>query len=146
VLLSRLALGGLFIFAAYMKLKSPQAFAISVKAFDVIDASADHLNILITFVVPWTEMIAGVVLVLGLWARAAAMVLSAMLVVFIAGIASVIYRNMDVTCGCFGKFEWPCMGKLGMCQIGRDAAMLLMGLLVVWKGPGPLAIDRESTR
>jgi hypothetical protein len=69
-----------------------------------------------------------------------------MLVVFIAGIGSVLYRHMDVSCGCFGKFEWPCKGPLGWCQIGRDLAMLAMGLLVVVKGPGPVAIDRESTR
>lgn len=146
VILCRLALGGLFIFAAYMKLKSPQSFAISVKAFDIFDASTDHLTILTTFVVPWTEMVAGVLLVIGLWTRASALVLSAMLVVFIAGITSVLYRKMDVACGCFGKFEWPCRGNLGMCQIGRDLVMLAMGVVVVLKGPGPLAIDRQSNR
>jgi uncharacterized membrane protein YphA (DoxX/SURF4 family) len=146
VLTCRVALGGLFVFAAWMKLSGPQAFADSVLAFKIIPESADHLSTLTTFVVPWTEMVAGVALILGLWARSAALVLSAMLVVFIAGIGSVLYRHMDVSCGCFGKFEWPCTGPLGWCQIGRDLAMLAMGLLVVLKGPGPLAIDRESTR
>jgi uncharacterized membrane protein YphA (DoxX/SURF4 family) len=146
VLLTRIVLGGLFVFAACMKLASPQAFAISVKAFDLIDRSADHLTILTTFAVPWTEMIAGTVLILGLWARAAAFVLSALLLIFIVGIASVLYRHMDVACGCLGKFEWPCRGNLGFCQIGRDVVMLAMGLLVILKGPGPLAIDRESKR
>jgi uncharacterized membrane protein YphA (DoxX/SURF4 family) len=146
VLPSRLILGGLFVFAAWMKLSNPQAFADSVLAFKIIPEKAEHLSTLTTFVVPWIEMIAGVMLIVGLWARAAALVLSLMLVVFIVGIASVLYRHMDVSCGCFGKFEWPCRGNLGYCQIGRDVAMLAMGLIVVARGPGPLAIDRESNR
>jgi uncharacterized membrane protein YphA (DoxX/SURF4 family) len=146
VLTCRVVLGGLFIFAAYMKLKDPQAFADSVLAFKIIPDTADHLTTLTTFIVPWTELVAAIVLILGLWARAGALVLSLMLVAFIVGISSVLYRHMDVSCGCFGRFEWPCRGNLGWCQIGRDVAMLAMGLLVVLKGPGPLAIDRESSR
>jgi putative oxidoreductase len=152
VLTCRVALGGLFVFAAWLKLSGPQAFADSVLAFKIIPESADHLTTLTTFVVPWTEMVAGVALILGLWARSAALVLSLMLVVFMAGIGSVVYRNavlhqgIDTHCGCFGRFEWPCTDKVGGCQIGRDLAMLAMGVLVVLKGPGPLAIDRESTR
>jgi uncharacterized membrane protein YphA (DoxX/SURF4 family) len=146
VLTCRVALGGLFVFAAWMKLSNPQSFADAVLAFKIIPDTADHLTTLTTFIVPWTEMVAGVLLILGAWARSAALVLSVMLAVFIVGIGSVLYRHMDVSCGCFGKFEWPCKGNLGMCQIGRDALMLAMGLLVVFRGPGPFAIDKESER
>jgi len=143
VLPARLALGALFIFAAYVKLSNPQHFALSVAAFKLLP---DHLAVLVTFVVPWTELVAGVALVVGLWARSAAFLLALVLAVFMAGIGSVLYRQMDVECGCFGKFEIPCTGKVGVCHLARNGVLILLALVVMIWGPGPLAVDRESTK
>ena len=67
--------------------------------------------------------------------------------VFIAAITSVLLRpGIDTKCGCFGKFEWPCGETVGVCQLFRDLVMLAMAVFLMVKGPGPLAIDRESTK
>jgi uncharacterized membrane protein YphA (DoxX/SURF4 family) len=142
----RIVLGGLFILAGALKLSDPQAFANAVLAFKIIPApSGDRLVVLTTYIVPWTELIAGVCLLLGLWARASALVIALMLVVFIGGIVSVLARpGMDTKCGCFGKFEWPCGDKVGVCQLLRDLVMLAMAAFLVARGPGRLAIDRNA--
>ena len=75
VLLFRVLLGGLFIFAAVMKLSSPAAFALAIAAFKIIPEHADHLTKLAAYAVPWIELTCGVCLILGLWARSAALVL-----------------------------------------------------------------------
>lgn len=142
----RLILGGLFIFAGVMKLRDPQSFAFSVMAFDLFPSHADHAAKLAAFVVPWTEVLAGALLVVGLWSRAAALVIALMLAAFIAGIASVLYRGLNVTCGCFGKFEVPCTGPIGTCHLVRNSIMLVAALLILWKGPGALTIDREPAK
>lgn len=150
LLIVRVALGAMFVFAAWMKLKNPQAFADAVLAFKVFEG-ADHLAVLTTFVVPWMEMICGVLLIVGLWSRAAAIALCVQLLVFTGGIISVLVRKMDVTCGCFGEYEWPCSGPVSMCHVGRNTVLLIgMGLLA-WRGGGVVGLDglrwrRRTTR
>lgn len=144
VLLARLILGGLFIFAGVIKVTDVQGFAFSVKAFEIVPAQAEHLIKMLAFVLPWTELVIGVCLVLGLWTRAAALLLSAILLAFVGGIISVVVRDLNVTCGCFGKYEIPCQGPIGVCHIARNAVLMLIALFVVWKGPGSLALDKQS--
>jgi uncharacterized membrane protein YphA (DoxX/SURF4 family) len=141
VLVARVFLGALFIFAAVMKLSNPQSFAEAINAFKILP---DHLVVLATFVVPWIEAVLGVALILGLWTRSAALVLSLLLVAFIAALVSVLDKG--ITCSCFGKFEIPCSGPVGWCHVIRNTVLLALAALVVAKGPGSLAIDRESTK
>lgn len=145
VLPCRVILGGLFVFAGVLKLMNPQLFQQSIAAFKV-PGLPGHLEILLTFVVPWCEITAGAALLLGVWTRSAALMLSTLLLGFISLIASVLIRGMDVKCGCFGKFEIPCTGPVGPCHLIRNSVLLALGLVVVFFGPGPLAIDRESTK
>lgn len=140
LLIVRVALGALFVFAAWMKLRNPQAFADAVLAFKIF-GSADHLVVLTTFVVPWLEMICGLLLVAGLWSRAAALALLAQLLVFTAGIVSVLVRKMDVTCGCFGEYEWPCVGAVSGCHVLRNSVLLLAAGLLAWRGGGVIGLD-----
>ncbi|CAG0975521.1 thiosulfate dehydrogenase [quinone] large subunit [Phycisphaerales bacterium] len=142
-LLTRLLLGGLFLFAAYVKLRNPVIFRQGVDAFKILP---EHLSILAAYVVPWTELVAGVLLVLGLWARSAALVIGTMLVAFIAAMVSVLYRGIDAHCSCFGKFEIPCEGPVGWCHLVRNGVLVGLAVIVVAIGPGTLAMDRESTK
>lgn len=142
-LLARLVLAGLFALAAWAKLGDAQSFAFSVKAFEVLP---DHLAVLATFVIPWLEALCAALLLLGLWARPAALLLSGQLLVFIAGIGSVLWRGMSVTCGCFGKLDPFCSGPLGWCNIAQNAVLLTLSLLVLAAGPGYLAADRRPRR
>ncbi len=140
----RLLLGGLFVFAGVMKLDQPQAFADAIKGFKVFEGSREFMIPLMSFVLPWTEVLAGALLILGLWARGATLVIMALLGAFILGVVSVILRGIDTKCSCFGKIEWPCEGGVGWCQVVRNSVMLAMALPILIWGPGPLAIDRES--
>jgi uncharacterized membrane protein YphA (DoxX/SURF4 family) len=143
LLVLRAALGALFLVAAYVKLSDPQGFSESVKAFKILP---DHLAQLATFVVPWTEAVCGVCLVLGLWTRSAAGVVTALLLVFIAGIVSVLWRGLSVHCGCFGKLQPFCSGPLGACNILQNAVMALVGFTLLAWGGGLMSLDRRTVR
>lgn len=139
LLLLRLALGGMFIFASFLKLSDPQGFSESVKAFKLLP---DHLVQLATFAVPWTELLCGVALILGFWSRASAAVITGLLLAFIAGIVSVLARGLSVHCSCFGKLQPFCTGPVGACNIIQNTVLSVVGLVVVMWGGGLLSLDR----
>ena len=141
--LLRLALGGLYVFAGVIKLQGPLDFSTSVMAFKILP---DHLAQLATFAIPWTEVICGVALLAGWWARASALVLAVLTGIFIAGIASVLERGLSVNCGCFGKLSPFCKGPLGSCNLVQNAIILIAAFVVCIGGPGRLAIDNALVR
>ncbi len=152
-LVCRVTIGGLFVLAALAKLMpagkhdiagrvvetvGPQQFFFSIRAFEILP---DHLARLGTFAIPWTEGLAGLFLIFGLWTRAAAWMLSAALGAFIAAIISALQRDLSVSCGCFGSFKLFCGDVLGWCNVWQDAVMLALALVPALFGPGFLAID-----
>lgn len=138
----RLALAGLFGVAAVLKLANPQEFAFAIKAFEMVDPDrASHVLVMLAFGIPWAELIVAVLLLLGLWTRASATLLSLLLVAFTAGLLSVIARGIDTDCACFGDKDFFCEGGVGWCHIARNAVMLAASFLLVWRGGGLVAVD-----
>ncbi|MBL9032709.1 MAG: DoxX family protein [Phycisphaerae bacterium] len=141
-LVLRVVLGGVFIFAASIKLGDPQGVSEGIQAFRV-PGMPDHLIILGSYVLPWTELFAGVALVLGLWTRASALAIAAMLALFIAMVYSIIAREIHAECGCFGKFRLLCEAKkMGWCKVVENSTMLAMALSLVAFGGGRFGLDR----
>ena len=143
----RLALGGLFCLAAVSKLQDPQTFAEAIKAFQVVDhVRLGHLVATAAFVIPWVELVAGVMLILGLWTRAASLTIGLALLAFIAGLVSVIARGLDASCACFGNLNLFCGKAVGACQVIRNTVMLLPAFYLAWRGSGRLCLDALACR
>jgi uncharacterized membrane protein YphA (DoxX/SURF4 family) len=143
----RVGLGGLFCLAAFKKLQDPQSFAEAIKGFRVVDHN--QLGSLIStgaFVIPWVEMIAGVLLILGLWSRASALAIGLALLAFIAGLVSVIARGIDASCSCFGDLNLFCSSAVGWCQVIRNLLLMVPAAYLVWRGGGLVALDRFAAR
>lgn len=142
--IARLVVGGLFVFAASMKMGMPQEFVESVLAFKIFEGHKplpDHLATLAAFAIPWTELICGVLLLLGLWARSAALVLGVLLMTFIVALVLVLRLPGPIECGCFGKFEIPCGKIVGPCHVVRNCVLLALTGLIVWGGAGKVSVD-----
>ncbi len=139
----RVGLGGLFAYAAWTKINNVQAFAFSIKGFKIVDADTHgHLIISAAYTMPWVEMIAGVLLVLGLWTRAATLTIGLMLIFFIAALLHVIFSpEVDADCSCFGDMNLVCDAAVGWCQVIRDIVMLIPVVYLLWRGGGILALD-----
>lgn len=139
----RVALGGIFMFAAYNKIPAVQSFAEAIKGFRVVDAETHpELIIIAAFVIPWFELLAGLMLVLGLRARSAALGLGLLLILFIAGLLNVIFGNIDADCSCFGDTKFPCGSTVGWCQVIRNVVLLIPAAYLLWRGPGRVSLDR----
>lgn len=98
VMLLRIALGGVFIYAAIPKIADPVAFAGSVAAYRILPY---FWNYVAAAVLPFLELICGVLLVLGIRVRTGALIIGALNLVFMLALASAIVRGLDIDCGCF---------------------------------------------
>ncbi len=100
--LFRLIVGGVFIWAGSLKIADPLGFAQSIQNYQ---AFPRPLVFLIAVVLPWVEVLAGAFLILGLWRRSSALLLSLLLFGFIALVAFALLRGIDTSCGCFGSLS-----------------------------------------
>jgi uncharacterized membrane protein YphA (DoxX/SURF4 family) len=141
--ISRFVLGGLFLAAGLMKIQDPQSFLFAINGFKLLPP---HLAYTMAFVIPCVEIIAGGMLVVGLWSRAAAVVLAGLLFAFILGIVNVLANGYDTKCSCFGEVEWPCPPEVGTCQIVRNCLMMLAAVPVLVWGAGKLSVDHVLER
>jgi uncharacterized membrane protein YphA (DoxX/SURF4 family) len=79
---------------------------------------------------PWLELVIGACLLLGLWTRASALLVSILMVVFIIAFASAKARGLNISCGCFEVGQAHGASSLILVLL-RDAAFLGAGLLLV---------------
>jgi len=128
----RIVVGGLFLWAASTKVPDMAKFAEEVANYRLLPAA---LVPAVAAMVVGIEIVAGVLLVVGAWARPAAIVVSGMLGVFILGIAQALARGIDLKCGCFGGEE-----AASWLTVVRDLAILAPALAVAIGGPGRLAL------
>lgn len=128
----RLVLGGLFIYAGAVKVVAPLDFAQDIRNYRLVGQS---LSFIAAVILPWLEILAGAALILGVWRRGAALVVSGLLVFFIVLTAVTMLRGLDVDCGCFGSLS----RKSGWGVILEDLGMLAMGLVLLFsaKRDGP---------
>ncbi len=97
-LISRLAIGGMYIIASYYKIIEPASFAKSIWQYHMVPGMLINL---IALILPWLELIIGVAIIVGWAYRGAVLWANLMLVVFIVALGSTIARGIDIDCGCF---------------------------------------------
>ena len=128
LLVFRLTLGGLFVYAGIFKVLDPLDFAQNIRNYRLVGQS---LSFIAAVVLPWLEILAGLALAAGIWKRVSALIISGLLVFFILLTLVTILRGLDVDCGCFGALS----RKSGFGVILEDLGMLFMGLCLLFS-PG----------
>lgn len=96
--LCALGIGGLFIYASIDKILNPHAFARIVYNYAILP---DVLIYPFALFLPWVESIAGFFLIISVFRRTSAIMLSSLLGVFIIAIAFNLIRGLNFDCGCF---------------------------------------------
>jgi len=127
----RLVVGGVFIYASLDKLAHPGAFATAISHYRLVPFSLLHAS---AHLLPVTEMVVGLALVLGIWRRGAALVAAFLTTVFMAAITSALVRGLDISCGCFNTDGGH---GVGLDLLWRDGILLLMCLwILLARNPG----------
>ena len=97
--LTRLILGVVLIWAGAAKVTSPALSARAVRAYQILPYD---LAGYVGYALPVVEVLVGLLLVIGLFTRASAVVGGLLMVAFIIGISSAWARGLSIDCGCFG--------------------------------------------
>jgi len=143
-LLARLVLGGVLLVAGYLKLVDLDGAVRSVVAYDLFDYEVAKF---IGLTLPVLEVAVGVLLILGLLTRAAGFGGTALMVVFVAGIASAWARGLSIDCGCFGTGGPVAPGATRYLEeIVRDIALAAAGAWLLVRPRTPVSVDTLLTR
>jgi len=126
-LVLRLVLGMVFLVAAADKVANAEAFARSIANYRLLPVEVVNL---VALVLPWLELLVGLMLVVGLRVRAAAVIASGLLLVFTVALVSALVRGLDIHCGCFSQ---TAAERIGWGRVIEDVLLLAAAVvLVVW--------------
>ena len=120
-LLLRVALGAVFIYAAWTKLRTPwELFAMSIDSYQLLPLKAVEL---VARTLPWFELLVGMLLIAGFWLRSAAAAATLLLALFFSLMVRAYAKGMEINCGCFGPGE-----IISWKTLLRDGSMLAAAL------------------
>lgn len=97
-LLSRLVIGGVFVYASLYKIVEPGSFAKSIWYYHMVPGGLINL---LAICLPWLELLAGMGLLFGVLYRGSVLSVNLMTLMFMIALASAISRGLSIDCGCF---------------------------------------------
>ncbi len=151
VLLARLAVGAMFIYTALAKLRDPHEFVKAVNLYHFWPIDPPYYLNLTGILVPYIELVCGVVLILGLFRRGAALLFAGMLVFFtwmvtarawwmyhhpLPGVAYNWFCDVRLDCGCGTGEQYICR------KLAENIALFLGSLLALFSASDRFGLDR----
>lgn len=125
VLCLRIGFGILLIAASIDKIAKPLAFAQAVENYRVVGEALAYWT---AVSIPYLELLTGMLLIFGLWIRAAAWINSLLMCLFLILVIQAHARGLDISCGCFRMEE---ASKIGFSKIAQNMAFALFSLLLL---------------
>jgi uncharacterized membrane protein YphA (DoxX/SURF4 family) len=137
--LVRLVLAGIFLAAGGLKAVDPQSSVAAVRAYALLPPA---LETAVGWGLPFLEIALGLLLAAGAFTRVAGAVSAALVLVFIAAVASAAARGLSIDCGCFGGGGTVAAGQTDYGgEIVRDSLLLVLSLWLVWQPRSRVALE-----
>ena len=137
VLAARLLIGCLFVYASVHKIMDPADFAVSIRNYLIIPPEWSNVAAL---TLPWIEVTSGLLLILGIETRPAALLTTGMLAVFVAAMAYAYSIGIDINCGCFSSAA-SSSERIGVIHLVRDTSFFIVSLFIVVADKGDLSVS-----
>jgi len=96
--LSRLGLGGMFIFASLFKIQDPHNFAILMAQYQFLPY--DLVNPM-ALIMPSAEFLVGIAIIITPFTKENSILLLFMFLSFIIALSHALFQDLAITCGCF---------------------------------------------
>lgn len=98
ILLLRLTMGGLFMYASLHKIRNTTQFKDAVANYEILPYWMINIT---SIILPWLEFLIGALLIVGIFVRSCAILQCSLLITFILAISLNIARGLEIYCGCF---------------------------------------------
>jgi uncharacterized membrane protein YphA (DoxX/SURF4 family) len=138
---ARIALAVTFVWACVHKIAEPYDFGMQVATYQILPLSLVNLQ---AIVLPWVELVVGLLLIAGLLTRPAALVTCGLNLMFIVAISMALAADLHLQCGCFSSAEAG--EEMDVTLIVRDAIFFVVGAAVVVMRPDRFTLDRLIER
>ena len=125
LLLFRLFVGFIFIYAGIEKISDPSAFSTAIYNYKLLPISLVNF---LAITLPWIELTAGLLLLFGVYVKENSSIISILLVIFFIAIAVSLARGLNIECGCFGTSSGS---KIGLIKLGENLVLILMSSLLI---------------
>lgn len=124
VLIARLLIGGILIYASVDKIANPAEFAQAIYNYHIVSFGLENT---MAVIIPWLELIIGLCLIFGILIDGASFLVIVLMVIFITAISYAIISGYNIECGCGLK-----PGELvGMKKIIEDFIYLILALIII---------------
>jgi uncharacterized membrane protein YphA (DoxX/SURF4 family) len=138
LLLLRLLLALVFIFAAIEKIAAPGNFSVSIANYKLLPSEIINIPAII---IPWIELISGSLLLLGISVKENSTIITLLLILFTVAIIISLFRGLNIDCGCFGTTYGS---KIGLLKVSENILLIISGFLLVRWGSSLFAFDSET--
>jgi uncharacterized membrane protein YphA (DoxX/SURF4 family) len=126
LLICRVIIAFIFIYAGAEKISNPESFAVSISNYKILPTSL--INIF-AITLPWIELVSGVLLLLGIFVKENSIINLSLLFVFTLAIIISMFRGLNIDCGCFGADN-----KIGLLKLIENSLMILATFLLARYG------------
>jgi uncharacterized membrane protein YphA (DoxX/SURF4 family) len=142
---ARFGLAVVWIWAARAKILDPDGAVRSVRAYRLLPEALVHT---VGYGLPFLELAVALLLIAGVATRLAAITSTALLLVFMAGIASAWVRGLQIDCGCFstGGPDATVGASQYLGELLRDTGLALVSIWLVWRPWSHLALGSDAAR
>ncbi|UCH65273.1 MAG: DoxX family membrane protein [Ignavibacterium sp.] len=138
LLLLRVVLGIIFIYAAIEKISDPAGFSNSINNYKLLPLSLVNIA---AITLPWIELSSGLLLLFGIYVKENSAIIAVLLIVFFVVIAISLARGLDIDCGCFGTSNGA---KVSLIKLGENIVMIVMGYLLMRFGSELFSLKEKS--
>jgi uncharacterized membrane protein YphA (DoxX/SURF4 family) len=126
VIFLRIGFGLLLCYAAIDKIRHPLQFAGIVENYRVFNT---ELSLWAAAIVPYLEMITGLLLITGIWIDAASMINTLFMSLFFIMVTQAYLRGLDIHCGCFSTGEEG--ASIGLIKVSTNLLYMFMSIILL---------------
>ncbi len=120
----RIIFASLFIFSGGTKISVPEEFAVSISNYRLLPIELVNF---FAIIIPWIEIITGILLLFGFFVKENSFILTFLLGVFTIMVFIAMIRGLNIECGCFGTKGGQ---KVGLLKILENLIYLVIGILI----------------
>lgn len=125
---ARIVLGVVFIYASIHKIASPEAFAVAVYNYRILP---DVLINITALILPWLELVTGMLLLFGAWMPGASVIVTGLLSCFTCALVFNMARGLDIACGCFSTGSGE--SQMTLLSVLRDSSLLALAVFLLYR-------------